>query len=136
MAGQCWQPGDWKKFEKQAEFGKPYYVVRDQATNLAPYEDKQLYAVHVFTERAPITGHKSTAGGTTAGALCRNQGPVYDAPPRGMRNIADRAPQVAGPLGSNDYEGVLDEAELRGLEKQVAQGSNPRTRRRIGGWRV
>ena len=132
----CWQPNDWKKFEKQAQMNKDYYVIVEQATNLAPYEDSRLFRVHRFTERAPFTGHKSTAGGTTAGALCRNQGPVYDAPPRGMRNIADRAPQVAGPLGSNNYEGYLDEAELRSLEKQVRDSSDPRKRRPLGSWRV
>lgn len=135
MAGQCWQPGDWKKFERQAVMGRPYYVIRPQATNLAPYEDGELYAVHTFTERAPFTGHKSTAGGTTAGALCRNQGPVYDAPPRGMRNIADRAPQVEAPLGSN-YHADLTDAEIRDLERRVEKGSDPRKRRPLGSWRV
>lgn len=136
MAGKCWQPSDWKKFEKQAQMGRPYYVVRAQATNRAPYEDAALYDEYVFTERAPLTGSKTTANlGTTAGQLCRLMGPVYEEKPN-LRRMGSPGPQVAGPLGSNDYEGVLDEAELRGLEKQAAQGSDPRTRRRLGGWRV
>jgi hypothetical protein len=105
------------------------------ATNLAPWEDAKTYSVHVFTERGPITGNPMTAGGTAAAGLCQRQGPVYDTPPSGLRNIAGPAPQVAGPMGSNSYEGVLDEAELRGLEKHVASGSNPRNRRSPHSWR-
>lgn len=136
MAGKTWKPGDWKKFAKQAEFGKPYYVLHDIATNLKPWEDSQLCSVHVFTGYAPLTANKRTDDGTTAGALCRNQGPVYDTPPPGIRNMATPPPQVAGPMGSNDYEGVLDEAEIRGMEKRVREASDPRTRGRMGGWRV
>lgn len=133
---KTWQPHQDKRFARELEFNKPYYVVREQATNLAPYEDGQLYDVYVFTERAPLTGTPMTAGGTTAKQLCRNMGPVYDTKPANMRGLRGPAPQVSAPLGSNNYEGVLDEAELRGLEKQVAQGSDPRKRRPLGSWRV
>lgn len=131
---KCWQPGDAKKFAKQAKLNTPYYVVRDMATNLAPYEDKQTYSQIVFTERRPFTNTPS-AGSMDAVQFCQNYGPVYDTPPQGLRNLAGPAPQVAGPL-ANGYEGVLDEAELRGLEKQVGQSSDPRKRRPLGGWRV
>lgn len=136
MSGKCWQPSDWKKFERQAEMGRPYYVARPQATNRAPYEDPNLLDEYVFTERAPLTGHKATDGlGTTAGQLCRLMGPVYEQPPAGVRSLRGPAPQVAGPLPEG-YEGVLDEAELRGLEKRVSDGSNPRKRRPLGSWHL
>jgi hypothetical protein len=131
---KCWKPSEAKKFAKQAKLGQTYYVVYDMATNLAPYEDKQTYSAFTFTRRAPLTGNLMTDGGTSAEGLCLRHGPVYDAPPQGLRNIAGTGPQVAGPL-PNGYEGVLDEAELRGLDKQVAQRSNPSKRRPLGSWR-
>jgi hypothetical protein len=48
---------------------------------------------------------------------------------------ADPARQVGAPLG-NGHEAILDEAEIRGMEKLAAQTSNPRNRRRPGSWRV
>ncbi|MFE7233936.1 hypothetical protein ACFVAF_25365 [Streptomyces sp. NPDC057596] len=131
----CWQPGDWKKFARQVRPGQSYYVIRELANHRAPFEDRQRYEEHVFTERAMLTGTPRTAGGMTATELCRNWGPVYDTQPRNMRASGEPGPQVAGPLGRN-YEGVLDEAEMRGLEKRVRDGSNPKTRRPLGGWRV
>lgn len=132
---KCWKPSEAKKFARQAQLGKTYYVVYEHARNLGPYEDKQTYSEFRFTKRAPLTGNLMTEGGTSAEGLCLRYGPVYDAPPPGLRNIAGPAPQVAGPL-PNGYEGVLDEAELRGLEKQVRDGSDPKKRRPIGSWRV
>ncbi|MEU9218866.1 hypothetical protein AB0D47_20220 [Streptomyces sp. NPDC048376] len=131
-----WSAGQAKRFARELKLGQSYYVVYDIARNMAPYEDAQLYGEYVFTDRLPFTGSPCTESGYSAVTLCQNRGPVFDAPPRGMRNIADPSPQVAGPLGSNDYEGLLDEDELRALEKQSRQASNPRTRRRLGGWRV
>ncbi|MFM9589866.1 hypothetical protein ACKI1J_14915 [Streptomyces scabiei] len=113
---KSWKPSEAKKFAKHAQLGKTYYVIYDMATNLAPYEDAKTYSEFTFTRRAPFTGNLMTDGGTSAEGLCLRYGPVYDAPPQGLRNIAGPAPQVAGPLGG-DYEGILDEAELRGLDK-------------------
>ncbi|WP_329305065.1 hypothetical protein [Streptomyces anulatus] len=70
---------------------------------------------------------------SVASTLCLRFGPMYDKPLAGLRNIAGPGPQVAGPLPPN-YEAVVDEAELRGLEKRVRDGSDPRTRRRLGTW--
>jgi hypothetical protein len=72
-----------------------------------------------------------TDGGTSAEGLCLRFGPVYDTPPKGLRNLDGPAPQVAGPLGGN-YEGRLDEVELRGLEKHVRDTLSPRHRRDLG----
>jgi hypothetical protein len=127
IMSKSWSPAEAKKFAKQARLNTPYYVVYNMATNLAPYEDAQTYSEIVFTERRPFTNTPSS-GSMDAVQFCRNYGPVYDTPPKGLRNIAAPPRQVAGPLGGN-YEGVLDEAELRGLEKQVAQGSDPKKRR-------
>ena len=132
---KCWQPGQASKFAKEVKLNTPYYTVNEMATNLAPWGDAQTYSVHVFTEHSLFTGQKMTAGGTAAVGLCQRQGPVYDAPPRGLRNIADPLPQVAGPLPAG-YEGVLDETEIRGLEKRVRDGSDPRTRRSPRSWQI
>lgn len=128
MAGKIWNRGDAKKFARQAQLGKGYYIVYKIATNLAPYEDSKLYSEIVFTDRRPFTGTPS-AGSMDAVTLCQNFGPVYETPPRGMRNIADAAPQVGAPLG-NDYSAYLDEAEIRGLGKRVRDAGDPRMRRR------
>lgn len=136
MSGKVWQPSDWKKFAKHAEMGRPYYTVSQIATNLSPWEDPEMWVRYVFTDRLPFTGSKATAGGTPAGEVCRNHGPVYEEVPANMRRLGSPGPQVAGPLGSNDYQGVIDEEEIRGLEKQARQGSNPRTRGPINRWRV
>ncbi|MFE2045931.1 hypothetical protein ACFXAZ_34430 [Streptomyces sp. NPDC059477] len=126
-----WQPKDSKRFARQLDLNRPYYVVLDIAQNRAPYEDAQLYSTYTFTRRLPLTNTPVTsATGIDAESLCRMHGPVYDRPPAGLRNIADRAPQVDGPLPAG-YEGVLDAAEIEGLEKQVADGSDPKKRRRI-----
>lgn len=129
---KTWKPGEEKRFARELVLGRTYYTVVNIARNMAPYEDSQLYSEYVFTKRLPITGTPCTEDGFSAITLLRQFGPIHDAPPRGMRNIADRAPQVAGPVGSNDYEGRLDEIELRGLDKRVRDGLSPRHRRRLG----
>lgn len=132
---KTWKPDDSKRFARDVKLGKPYYVVMKVARNIAPYEDPYLASTYVFTSRLPLTGSPCTESGYSAVDLCRLYGPVYDAPPAGIRNIAAPAPQVAGPLPKG-YEAVLDEAEIRGLAKQVRDGSDPNKRRRLGGWRV
>jgi hypothetical protein len=131
---KTWSPGDAKKFARQVQLGKSYYVAMKIAQNLSPYEDSKLYSEIVFTARRPIT-HTPCAGSMDAVSLCQNYGPVYEQPPAGMRNIAGPGRQVAGPVPQG-YEGVLDEVELRGLGKQVAQGSDPRKRGPLGSWRA
>lgn len=130
---KTWQPHQAKKFARELELGRTYYVVLAIAQNMAPYEDSHLYREHVFTDHLPFTGTPCTDGGYSAVTLCQTYGPVYDSPPRNMRNIADPGPQVGAPLGSNDYRGYLDEAEIRGLEKHVKNGSDPHTRQGGGG---
>ena len=130
---KTWQPNQAKQFARQLELGKPYFVVMNIDTRRSPYEDPQLYSEYTFTRRLAFTGNPCTDDGYSAETLCRNFGPVHDAPPRGMRNIADPAPQVRAPLGSNDYTGYLDEADIRGLDKRVKSGSDPATRQPIRG---
>jgi hypothetical protein len=129
---KTWQPHQAKQFARQLQLNKPYYVVFNMATNLAPYEDGQTYSEYTFTSRLPLTGTPlSGRMGIDAVTLCQNFGPVYDAPPRGLRNIADPPPQVAGPLGHGEYSGYLDEAEINGLGKRVRSGSDPATRQPV-----
>ncbi|MFI9244169.1 hypothetical protein ACIGXF_16625 [Streptomyces sp. NPDC053086] len=128
MAGRIWQPRDSKKFARQARLNTPYYVVMDVARRVAPYEDAQLYSEYVFTGKLPFTGSACTESGYSAEDICRLYGPVYEQKPAGLRNVAAPAPQVAGPLPKG-YVGHLDEAEIRGLEKQVADMPDPKKRR-------
>ncbi|MEH0552566.1 hypothetical protein [Streptomyces sp. B21-101] len=128
---KTWKPGDSKRFARDVKLGQRYYTVAKVARNIAPYEDPYLASTYVFTSRLPLTGTPCTDSGYSAETLCRQFGPVYDAPPAGIRNVADAPRQVAGPLPKG-YEAVLDEAEIRGLEKQVRDGSDPKKRR--WGW--
>lgn len=133
--GTVWQPHQAKQFAKQLTMGKTYYVVRKIETRGIPWEDPQMWDDYTFTKRQAFTGIPHTEGGMGALALCQTFGPVYEDQPKNMRRVGSPGPQVAGPLGSNDYEGYLDEAELRGLEKQVGQGSDPRKRNPLSGRR-
>lgn len=132
---KTWKPSEDSKFARELKLNTPYYVVADIATNLAPFEDAQMYSEYVFTSRAPFTGTPMTDGGETAKNLCRTRGPVYDSKPRGLRRLGSPGPQVCAPLGDN-YEADLNEAELRDLERRVAKESDPRKRRPLGSWRV
>lgn len=130
---KAWKPNEAKKFCRELKLGQSYYVVYKMATNIAPYEDSKTYSEFVFTDRLWPTGNPCTDGGYSAHTLCQTFGPVYDTPPRNMRNIGDPPPQVAGPLGHGEYSGILDEAEIRGLDKRVRSGSDPHTRPGRGG---
>jgi hypothetical protein len=114
--------------------GDVVYTVRKISGHVAPYEDSKLYAAHEFTHHSGITGNLMTGHLSIAGLLAQ-ENEIHEQPPRGMRNIADPARQVGAPLG-NGHEAILDEAEIRGMEKLAAQTSNPRNRRRPGSWRV
>lgn len=124
---KIWQPHQAKKFTKELKLGQSYYVVFKMATNIAPYEDPKTYSEYVFTDRLWPTGSPCTDGGYSAHTLCLNYGPVYDTPPRGMRNIADEPRQYAGPVREG-YQAKLDPAELLALQASVSRGSDPHTR--------
>ncbi|MCX5598410.1 hypothetical protein OOK29_09695 [Streptomyces phaeochromogenes] len=127
MAGKTWSPGNAKKFAKDAKLGKPYYYINDHARNLGGYEDAHTYSEIVFDYRRPFTGTPAS-GSMDAVQLCQNFGPVYDSPPKGLRNLDGPAPQVGSPLG-DDYHGILDEVEIRGLGKRVGDTVKPHGRR-------
>ncbi|MEU4154770.1 hypothetical protein [Streptomyces antimycoticus] len=131
---KTYRRGDEKRFARDIQLGKSYYIVYKIAQNLAPYEDPELYSEIRFTGRLPFTNTPCTEYGSDAATILRGYGPIYDTPPRGMRNIADLAASVGAPLGDN-YEGVLDAAEIRGLMKRVADSSDPRKRERLGSGR-
>ncbi|MFB7244621.1 hypothetical protein ACFCYX_19435 [Streptomyces populi] len=113
--------------------GDVVYTVRKVSGHVAPYEDARLCVEHEFTWTNRVTGSLMTGHLSIEGLLAQ-ENEIHEQPPRGVRNIADPAPQVGAPLGSN-YEGRLDEPELRGLNKHVADGSDPRTRRHPRSWR-
>lgn len=119
---------DAKKAGRDLRKGDRIYITHDVAQNLAPYEDAQLCSEYTVTGTHPLLGG-AMVGGQSVEGLCLRFGPLHTSPPKGMRNVATPGPQVGSPLGYDDYEGFLDEAELRGLEKQVAQGRAPKTRR-------
>lgn len=90
--------------------------------------EERLYTAHTFDRRAPLTGHWMTGHKSVEGLLS-TEGTVYEQPPRGVRNAADPSPQVAGPGGRGEYFGVLDDAEIRHLNKRLRDAPQPGTRR-------
>lgn len=89
---------------------------------------EKLYRARTFTHRHPLTGSWIT-GHLSPEGLLGQEGAVYTELPKGAWLHGDPAPQVAGPLGHGVYEGVLDEAELRGLEKRGRGRPHPSMRR-------
>ncbi|MEV7034597.1 hypothetical protein AB0N99_30750 [Streptomyces sp. NPDC093272] len=143
MPGKIWKPTrrDMNDLKRHIRKGTVVYTVRQCVNTFPnglpiPYRDKHYYAAHEFTWRSPITGSWMTSHMSVEALFAESvDGLVYERPPAGMKEIGTPAPQVSGPLGDG-YEGVLDEAEIGGLWKQVRDGSNPRTRRAPGSWRV
>ncbi|WP_435643860.1 hypothetical protein ACR9VJ_26395 [Streptomyces sp. H49] len=125
---KTWNPGDSSKFARQLTLGKPYYVVTNLSPRAGAFEDRQMYSKVTFTKRLPFTGTPCTEGGYSAETLCRQFGPVYDQPPAGIRNAADLAPQVAGPLDKfrkAHEKGRVDEAEATALEELLRVRNDP-----------
>ncbi|MFJ6729402.1 hypothetical protein ACIQPQ_31320 [Streptomyces sp. NPDC091281] len=86
---KSWRPGDEKRFCRELELGKEYYYVTQQAWA----KDSRLAHTVIFTGHLPFTATPCTAGGYSAATLLRRFGPLYDAPPPGIRNIEDPEPQ-------------------------------------------
>lgn len=128
---KSWNRHQAKKFARELKLGQSYYVVLNVAQNIAPYEDSQLYSESVFTGRLPFTGTPCTEYGSAATTWCQNSGPVYDAPPKGLRNIATPGPQVAGPLAGDEHR-EFNAYEIERAEKQ--NEANQADQRRKSNW--
>jgi len=94
---RTWKQRDSKRFAKDVKLGKTYYYVQEHRVT-CPGDDRFTYSEVTFTARLPLTGTPCTASGYSAATMCLNFGPMYDAPPSGMRNIKDPVPQVDGPV--------------------------------------
>lgn len=106
MAGRTWQPSQSKKFARELKLGETYYVVLNIAhAKTTSWGEDQMYSAYTFTSRLPLTGNPCTDSGYSAETLCRQFGPVYDTPPHGMHNIADKAPNDFAP--SRGYGGPI-----------------------------
>jgi hypothetical protein len=129
MAGRTWEPTKKgiKDLNRWLRKGKTVYTINTMATNLGRYEDSHTYSAHTFDRRSSITNEWMT-GHLSVSGLLGQCGTVYEQPPTGMRDLATPGRQVAGPLPKG-YVGHLDETELRGLEKQVADMPDPKKRR-------
>lgn len=92
---KTWSKGDAKKFCRQLELGKTYYIIRETNTSMFPLNDRYLAVTVEFTGRLPFTNNPCTSSGYSAEDFCRLHGPVYDTPPPGVRNVEDRLPSYA-----------------------------------------
>ncbi|MFJ7998990.1 hypothetical protein ACIQ7D_17840 [Streptomyces sp. NPDC096310] len=124
---------DAKRAERDVRQGDKLYVIRELSGRDATRQDKRVYAEYTVSHRHPLMPGWMISGSLSVEGLVLRDGPVYTSPPRGLRGIHEPAPQTSSPLGDG-YEGVLDEPEIRGLEKQVADSSHPRKRRPLGAW--
>lgn len=136
MAGKTWQPSrkGIRDLNRHIRKGMTLYTVSQQALNAAPWEDAQMWTAHTFDRQSRITGEWMT-GHLSVSGLMGQCGTVYEQPPRSMREVGSPGRQVAGPVPQG-YSAYLDDAEIRGLEKQVTDGSDPKKRRPLGSWRV
>lgn len=91
--------GDKKRLAKDVQPGDLLFVVHDVSASVAPYEDAQLFSVHVVTnERSWPSGHLTVChpssttgrgGESVVQLLCRER-EVFTQQPAGIRNIADQ----------------------------------------------
>lgn len=119
-----------RQASKDLKKGDKVYVVLDNAGNLAPYENAQLYSAYTVTGQHPLLGG-AMIGGYSVEYLVRGFGPLYTQPPKGLRNIATPGPQVAGPLTGDEYR-ELSRYEIEQAEKQVE--ANNADRKRKSSW--
>ncbi|AVZ74013.1 hypothetical protein SLUN_19450 [Streptomyces lunaelactis] len=123
---------DAKELSRIAKVGDVFYTVADVATNLAPYEDAQLYSQHRVEYMHPLLGAPMICGSLSVEGLVLRFGPVYTEQPAGMRGVHQPGPQYAGPLPEGTGFGRdLSDAEIRSLEAQVA-GKPRRLRSLLG----
>lgn len=129
MAGRTWEPTrkGARDLNRWLSKGTTVYTISAQATNRAPYEDPHTFNARTFERRSPITGEWMTGHLSVSGLLAQ-EGTVYEQPPAGIRETGSPGRQYGPPLGDN-YKGVLDEDEIRGLEKQAGG-----PRKRLRGW--
>ena len=136
---KTWQPGksgarDLNRWITQnGGEGVTVYTISKQALNAAPWEDAKMWSARTVDGRSRITGYWMTGHLSVEGLLAQ-EGTVYEQPLRGMRELGSPGRQVAGPVGSNDYYGILDESEIRGLGKRAHAVRNgfARPDRRLG----
>jgi hypothetical protein len=110
---------DAKKAGRELKKGDRFFIVMSVATNLAPYENDQLYSEYTVTGDHPLIGG-AMVGGQSVEGICLRSGPIYMDRPDGIRNIATPGPQVAGPLPKGkEFGRKLTEREIADLERQV-----------------
>lgn len=119
-----------KKAGRELRKGDRFYTIAQVATNLAPYEDDQLYSEHIVTGDHPLLGG-AMVGGQSVEGICLRSGPIYMDRPDGIRDIATPGPQVEGPLKGKKFGRKLTEREIADLERQVerADFASGRSRR-------
>jgi hypothetical protein len=88
---------DAKRADREVRKGQKLYVLKEVATNLAPYEDSHLYSEYTVSYRHPLMPGWMISGSLSVEGLVLREGPVYTSPPKGVRNIATPGPQVAAP---------------------------------------
>jgi len=124
---------DAKRASRQVRKGQKLYVLKEVATNLAPYEDSHLYSEYQVNFEHPLLGGWMISGSLSVEGLVLREGPVYTEKPKGVRNLATPGPQAAGPLGNRPNR-KLSAREIRELEQQVEANDQASGRNRHSWW--
>lgn len=125
---------DKKRLLKYAEPGMTFYGVQEQSAS-----GRRAMAPQYMCDRWTVTHMHPILGGAMVGSsslekILFEHGPLYATPitshkGKPLHPMWVPLPQVAGPLGS-DTERYLDEAEIKGLEKQVRDANQEREKAR------
>lgn len=122
---------DKRNLMRYAKPGMTFYGVTEQSAlgrrALAPGHMCDRWTVTKMQFGHPMCGSMSLE------QVLHEHGPLYTAPVashkgKPLHPMWEPLPQVAGPLG-NDTERFLDETEIRGLEKQVADARKARKKK-------
>lgn len=119
--GKTWttrRRGDIADFNRWYTKGKEVWVINEHATNLAAQFEARTCSRRVATGRGLFGGEGK--------ALLMTYGEVYETQPRGLRNLASREPQVAGPLDGEPFDRTLDHDEVEHMSKRAREASRQR----------
>lgn len=114
-----------KALLRDAKRGAVFYgVVETSGHCFVPSQMADRWKV---THMHPLLGG-AMCGSMTLEDILYRHGPLSDTPDPNLHGMWEPLPQVGGPVDSRTRH-VLDEAEIRGLEKRSAEATEERTQR-------
>lgn len=119
-------PRDAKKLARSVRIGDKLYTINNHRIT-HPGAEAQTYSEHVVCKKSGITGNLMVSDTVSVDRLVTAFGPVYDRPPRGMRNLAEQRRNVCEPIvGGSEDTRYLSGSEIDGMEKDVRRAREER----------